>query len=58
MVPLVAIGTIGYQRTLNVFRQPTANGTIGALGGNVATNGTIVGPMVLLVIPTVSTVIY
>ena len=45
MAPLVANGTIGNQRTLNVSRQPMVplvpKGTI---GGNVGTNGTIGSP--------------
>ena len=42
IVPLVANGTIGNQRTLNVSRHPIgANVTI---GGKVGTNGTIGSP--------------
>ena len=58
MVPLVANGTIGNQRTLNV------SGAYVTIGRNVGTNGTIgkpngtIGkPMVPLVSPMVSTVI-
>ena len=44
MAPLVANGTIGNKRTLNVFS--AANGTIGAnvtIGGNIGTIGSPIG---------------